>query len=87
MEFYSNQIPFITLKDHNQNFKKNTKCSLIYPSESEVGLVSKHYLQVIINTVAGKSSVNQFRNTDIVENLFENLTDKPKHRFANFDIA
>ena len=33
------------------NFNNNTKFRLIYPSKSEVGLVSKHYLSSIINAV------------------------------------
>ena len=41
MECYSDQCAFITLKDHKENFKSNTKCRLINPSKSEVGLVSK----------------------------------------------
>ena len=52
MECYSKQSSFITLKDHKANFKNNTKCRLINPSKSEVGLVRKHYLSSIISTVS-----------------------------------
>ena len=54
MECYSDQSAFITLKDHKANFKNNTKCRLINPSKSKVGLVSKHYLNLIISMVAEK---------------------------------
>ena len=54
MECYSDQSPFITLKDHRANFKNNTKCRLINPSKSKVGLVSKLYLNLIISMVAEK---------------------------------
>ena len=54
MECYSEQSVFITLKDHKANFKNNTKCRLINPSKSKVGLVSKHYLNLIISMVAEK---------------------------------
>ena len=66
MECYSNQSAFITLKDNKANFKNNTKCRLINPSKSEVGLVSKYYLNSIISIVAEKSGVNQWRNTSNV---------------------
>ena len=87
MECYSDQSAFITLKDHKANFKNNTKCRLINPSKSEVGLVSKHYLSSIISTVAVKSGVNQWRNTSTVIKWFENLQNKQKRRFIKFDIA
>ena len=87
MECYSDQSAFITLKDHKANFKNNTKCRLINPSKSEVGLVSKHYLSSIISTVAEKSGVNQWRNTSTVIKWFENLQNKQKRRFIKFDIA
>ena len=54
MECYSDQSAFITLKDHKANFKNNTKCRLINPSKSKVGLVSKHYRNLIISMVAEK---------------------------------
>ena len=87
MEYYCDQSAFITLKDHKANFKNNTKCRLINPSKSEVGLVSKHYLSSIISTVAEKSGVNQWRNTSTVIKWFENLQNKQKRRFIKFDIA
>ena len=87
MKCYSNQSAFIILKDHEANFKNNTKCRLINPSKSEVGLVSKHYLSSIISTVAEKSGVNQWRNTSTVIKWFENLQNKQKRRFIKFDIA
>ena len=87
MECHSDQNAFITLKDHKDNFNQNTKCWLINPSKSEVGLVSKHYLNSIISTVAEKSGVNQWRNTAIVIDWFKNLPNKSKCRFIKFDIA
>ena len=54
MECYSGQGAFMTLKGHKTNFKNNTKCRLINPSKSEVGLVNKHYLNSSIGKVAEK---------------------------------
>ena len=57
MECYSDQCTFITLKDHKEDFKNNTKCRLINPSKSEVGLASKTYLNEIIAEVSKKKVV------------------------------
>ena len=88
MECYSSdQHAYITLKDHKENFRNNTKCRLINPSKSEVGRVSKKYLNDIIADVSRKTEVNQWRNTATVINWFKNLSDKHKRKFIKFDIA
>ena len=87
MECYSDQHAYITLKDHKENFRNNTKCRLINPSKSEVGRVSKKYLNDIIADVSRKTEVNQWRNTATVINWFKNLSDKHKRKFIKFDIA
>ena len=87
MECYSDQSAFITLKNHKANFKNNTKCRLINPSKSEIGLFSKHYLSLIITVVTEKSDVNQWKNTSTAVKWFENLQNKQKRRFIKFDIA
>ena len=87
MECYSDNPAYITLKDHKENFRNNTKCRLINPSKSEVGLVSKSYLGNIIASISKKTKVNQWRNTSTVIDWFKNLTDKQKRKFIKFDIA
>ena len=87
MECYSDQCAFVTLKDHKENFKSNTKCRLINPSKSEVGLVSKTYLNDIIAEVSKKSGVNQWRSTSAVIKSFKALPNKHSHKFIKFDIA
>ena len=87
MECYCNQHACITLKDHKENFRNNTKCRLINPSKSEVGRVSKRYLNDIIADVSRKTEVNQWRNTATVISWFKNLSDKHKRKFIKFDIA
>ena len=59
----------------------------IKPSKSEVGCVSKKYLNDIIADVSRKTEVNQWRNPARVINWFKNLSDKHKHKFIKFDIA
>ena len=87
MECYSNQHAYITLKDHKENFRNNTKCRLINPSKSEVGLVSKKDLNDIIANVSCKTEVTEWRNTAAVINWFKNLSDKHKRKFIKFNIA
>ena len=60
MKCYSHRNAFITLKDHKEKFKNSTKCRLINPSKSEVGLISKKYLSNIISEVKEKTGVNQW---------------------------
>ena len=86
MECYSNQQAYITLKDHQENFRNNIKCRLINPYKSEVGRVSKNYLNEIIADVSRKTEVNQWRNTETVINWFKILSDEHKRKFI-FDIA
>ena len=87
MECYSNKCAFITLKDHKENFKSNTKCRLINPSKSEVGLVSKTYLNDIKAKVSKNSGVNQWRSTSTIIEWFKALPNKHSRKFINFDIA
>ena len=87
MECYSDNPAYITLKDHKENFRNNTKCRLINPSKSEVGLVIKSYLSNIIASISKNTKVNQWRNTSTVIDWFKNLADKQKRKFIKFDIA
>ena len=40
MECYAERHAFITLKDHKEKFKQNTKCRLINPAKGDRGRVS-----------------------------------------------
>ena len=50
---------FITLKDHKENFQNNPKCRLINPAKSEIGIVSKHYIDQINKSTREKLNINQ----------------------------
>ena len=71
MECYTKRPAFITLKDHKENFKSNQKCCLINASKSEVGIVSKKYLQNIISKLNSKLQYNQWRSTSTVIEWFK----------------
>ena len=62
MEQYSQNQSFITLKDHKENFNNNPKCRLMNPAKSEIGIVSKHYIDQINKSIREKLNVNRWRN-------------------------
>ena len=47
MKSYNKKQSLITLKDHEENFKNNPSCRLINPAKSEIGIVSKEYIDSI----------------------------------------
>ena len=59
---------FISLKDHQPNFSSKPKCSLINPVKSEIGKISKYFLEQINSEVIVLSSVNQWQETSNVIN-------------------
>ena len=87
MECYAKRPAFITLKDHKENFKSNQKCRIIKPSKSEMGIVSKKYLENIISKLNSKLQYNQWRNTSTVIEWFKAIKNTAKCRFIKFDIA
>ena len=46
-----------SLKDHRENFKSNPKCRLIYPAKSEIGIVSKEYIDNINKIIREKKKL------------------------------
>lgn len=87
MECYAEKPAFLTLKDHKENFQTKLPCRLINPAKSEIGVVSKHYLEAINKKVLEAYGLNQWRNTSSVINWFINIENKQKCRFIKFDIA
>ena len=59
---------FISLKDHEPNFNSNPKCRLINPAKSEIGKISKYFLEQLNSKVRDLSSVNQLQETSTVIN-------------------
>ena len=58
MKRYAKRLAFITLKDHKENFKSYHKCPLMNLSKSEMGIVSKKYLETIISKLNNKFHYN-----------------------------
>ena len=87
MQRYANSKAFVTLKDHKENFQSNTKCRLINPAKSEMGLVSKQILEKINSQIRCSTNLNQWRNTAAVIDWFKNIPDKSNSKFIKFDIV
>ena len=87
VECFVERDAFITLKDHKDNFQNNPKCRLINPSKSQMGKVSKKYLEKIVSSVASSLELNQWQSTDPVLKWFKQLPHKKRSKFMKFDIA
>ena len=74
---YAKRPEFITLKDHKENFKSNQKCCLINASKSEMGIVSKKYLENISKLIS-KFHYNQWGSTSTVIEWFKAIKNKVK---------
>ena len=77
---------FITLKDHKDNFQNKKPCRLIVPSKSELGHVSKFYLDKINKSIRQKLNLNQWKNTTDVIDWFKNINHKQNCTFIQLDI-
>ena len=47
VEQFNQRESFATLKYHQENFQNNPKCRLLNPAKSEIGIISKHYIEKI----------------------------------------
>ena len=74
------------MKDHKENFQSNPKCRLINPAKSEIGKISKFFIENINEKVRNISSVNQWRDTDTVVPWFKNIKNIDKCVFMQYDI-
>ena len=48
---FTEKNTFVTLKDHKDNFLRNTPCRLINPAKTEISKISKQYLDQINNAI------------------------------------
>ena len=87
MEHYAERPAFISLKDHKENFKYNTKCRLINPSKGEIVIVSKTFLEEINNKLNDHLCYNQWRSTSTVIECFWAIENKKPCKFIKFHIA
>ena len=77
---------FITIKDHKENFENQKPCRLLIPSKSEIGHVSKVYLDQINKNIRTSLKLNQWKNTTNVIHWFEKIENKDTCTFVQLDI-
>ena len=80
------QEAFIHLKDTKENFRDNPQCRLITPSKSELGKVSKQFLDNIVNQVRSKSGLYLWKNTQECVRWFRGVRNKNNQYFVKLDI-
>ena len=78
---------FITLKDHNKNFRSSHPCRLTNSSKSELGKVSKTVSEKVNATLVHSLKINQWKDTDNVINWFNAIKDKSQCCFIQLDIV
>ena len=59
---FSKSQSFVTIKDHKDNFRNNTKCRLINPAKPDLGKVSKKILARVVSALKTKSHLQQWRS-------------------------
>ena len=77
---------YITVKDHKEDFPHKISCSLINPSKSGIGKISKHILDKINQQMRSETEVNQWKNSCEVIEWFKNIRNKSNASFFVFDI-
>ena len=86
VEVMSQQQCYLTIKDHKDNFQNDTKCRLINPSKSQVGIIAKKKLQAINSMIRFASDLKQWRSTTDVIEWFKNIQFKTRRQFLQLDI-
>ena len=76
MGSYAERPGFISLNDHKKIFKNNTKCRLINPAKSEIGIVSKTFFEKINNKLNNHLCYNQWLSTSTAIERFRAIKNK-----------
>ena len=85
VEKFESSGAFVLLKDHKPNFSTNLPCRLINPAKSDIGKISKIFLDRINTDIRNKTGLNQWKSTGDVLSWF-NATKSSQIRFLQFDI-
>ena len=78
--------PFLTAKDHKQNFETRPQFRLINRSKTNVGIISKQILDKINSKLREKTGLNQWKSTKAVLCWFKDLPSKQDLKFIKLDI-
>ena len=78
---------YITLKDHKDGFPGKIDSQLINPAKSNLGKISKRFLEDAVRVIRSNSGSNQWISSGEVIDWFQDLPDKDKLTFLKFDIV
>ena len=79
--------PFVTIKDHKEEFPKTVKFRLINPSKTHIAKVSKSILDRVNSAIRTKTKFVQWKNSRAVIDWFNMIAGKEKKCFVSFDIV
>ena len=77
---------FISYKDHKPNFPGRKEVRLLNPSKTNMGAISKHFLDRINVALRHKTNLNQWKSTNDCVKWFENIPNKRDFKFCKLDI-
>ena len=86
VEIIPESEPYITIKDHKENFPIRMDFRLINPAKSEIGKISKIILQKANKIVREFNNFEQWTSSDDVIKWFNGLTKKKNTYFLQYDI-
>ena len=84
---YTEPPPFLTIKDHKDSFPDTKSYRLINPAKSNLGKVSKNFLQKIVKKIRKTTNSKLWTNTTEVLQWFKSIENKDKATFIKFDIC
>ena len=72
---------YITIKDQKEGFPNNLSFRLLNPSKSDIGKISKNFLDRINKSLIAFTLANQWKNTSSVIGWFKNIPNKRQSSF------
>ena len=84
---YMQASSFITIKDHKPSFPGRIECRLLNPAKSNIGKISKAFLDKTLSEIKHKTNSNQWKNSWEVIDWFKSLQNKHSLTFFKFDIV
>ena len=75
--------PFITIKDHKDNYINNPSCRLINPSKPEIGRISQQITARINSIIREKTGYKQWQNTNAVIKWFKIIENKKNNKIPS----
>ena len=77
---------YMTLKDHQENFRSKLSCWSINPCKNEIRKISKIVLEKINKKLLKELDFNQWKDTDDVIRWFKNIPNKSEYKFIQLDM-